>query len=394
MGTIVIVGASLAGLRTGEALRAEGFAGELVIVGDESRAPYDRPPLSKEVLAGTWEPERIALRQSEGLDADWRLGQPAVALDPKARRVGLADGTEVGFDGLVVATGTRPRRLAAVDPSRPGVHELRTLDDAVALRRDLVAGARVVVVGAGFIGVEVASTARALGLEVAMVSPEPPLAAAGALAVAHATHLLTEADVALHLGRVVASVAGTGRPVAVVLDDGTRLPADVVVSAVGVTPATGWLEGSGLPLDNGLVCEATLAVVAAERVVAAGDVARWPNSRCGGASMRIEHWTNATEHARAAARTLLRGDGAEPHRSLPLFWSDHFGGRLQSVGLPGLADRFEDVEGTVEGNGRFAARAYRGDRLIGGLTWGRPRTLIALRAELPDPLWVPGASPG
>jgi NADPH-dependent 2,4-dienoyl-CoA reductase/sulfur reductase-like enzyme len=386
--TVVIVGASLAGLRAAQGLREEGHEGELVVVGEERAMPYDRPPLTKELLAGAVEADQIALRGADEVDARWELGRSAVALDLGRRRVSLDDGRELAFDGLVIATGAKPRRLAAVDVAHPAVHELRTLDDALALRAALAAGTRLVVVGTGFIGVEVASTARALGADVVMVSLDPPLAIAGAVATAEATRALEANGVALHIGRVVSRIEGAGAPVVVVLDDGTRLEGDAIVCAVGVTPATRWLRDSGLDVSDGVLCDERLAAVGAERIVAAGDVARWPNGRCGTAAGRIEHWTNATEQGRAAARTLVYGRDAPAHRSLPLFWSDHFGRRMQSVGLPDAAERFE-VQEDVAGNGALAVAGYRDDRLVAGLTWSNPRALVALRARLADPLLTP-----
>jgi len=387
MNTIVVVGASLAGFRAAEAVRKEGFDGRLLILGDEPHLPYDRPPLSKEFLAGRMERDRVQLRSVEQLEAEWLLGEAAVSLDLAARRIDTSKGRELPFDGLVIATGSKPRRLGALDPRRAGVFELRTLDDALALQGQLRPDRRLVIVGCGFIGVEVASTARELGAEVAMVSLLSPLAIAGAPAVAQATRLLEAHGVALHLGRTVEHVQG--EPVeSVVLDDGKRLEADAVVSAVGVVPATDWLAGSGLQLDNGVLCDARLAVLGAENMVAAGDVARWSNPRCGGAPMRIEHWTNAAEQGRAAARTLVHGSSAEPHGSVPLFWSNHFTVRMQSVGLPDRADRFEVVEGSPEDD-ELAVAGYLGDRLVAGLTWNKPRALIALRGRLAEPLITP-----
>ncbi|MBA2517265.1 MAG: FAD-dependent oxidoreductase [Solirubrobacterales bacterium] len=382
--TIVVVGASLAGYRAAEALRAEGFDGWLVIIGEEPHLPYDRPPLSKDLLAGKLEPSRVQLRGVQDLEAEWMLGEAATALDLHARCVCTAAGNEISFDGLVIATGSRPRRLAAVDPAHPGIHELRTLDDALALSEELQPGRRVAIVGAGFIGMEVASTAVDLGAHVTMVSLLEPIEVAGALATEEATRRLEANGVELHIGRTVKRVQGNPAH-ALMLDDGSHVDVEVIVSAVGVTPATEWLVGSGLELDNGILCDERLAVVGAERVVAAGDVARWPNPRCGGAPMRIEHWTNAGEQGRAAARTLLHGAAAEPFASVPFFWSQHFEARMQSAGLPEVADRFEIVEGSPD-EGKFAAAGYREGRLVAALSWNAPRALVALRAKLSEPL--------
>ncbi len=379
---IVVVGASLAGLRGAEALRAEGFDGELVMIGEEPHHPYDRPPLSKALLAGELNAADVGLRVFRELDAQWRLGDPAVDLDLGAAAVRTRSGREIGFDRLLIATGSRPRRLPGLDPGLPGIHELRTLEDALALRAALRGRPRLAIVGAGFIGTEVASTARTLGVGVDVISLEAPLAVAGGLVSEFTTDLLHAHGVALHLGRTVASVEGAGRVERLVLDDGSRLESDLVLSAVGAAPATGWLTGSGLRIDDGIVCDRWCAAVGAPGVAAAGDVARWPNTLFGPAPIRVEHWTNAGEQARVAAHSLLHGSGnGPPHSTVPSFWSEHFGVRLQSIGLPGLGDELELLEGDP-GERRFVAVARREGRLIGAVAYGMPRALVSLRAEL------------
>lgn len=375
--SVVVVGASLAGSRAAAQLRAEGFDGRLEVLGAERHRPYDRPPLSKELLKG--DADDVSLRCAE--DVEWVLGDAAVRLDLAARTVQTASGRELAFDGLVIATGSAPRRLAELDPARRGVVELRTLDDALALRSALAARPRLAIVGGGFIGVEVASTARALGVEVELVTRDPPLIAAGRLVSETAAAMLPDHGVAVHAGRRVAATLGGERVEGLVLDDGTRVAADLVLSAVGAAPITGWLAGSGLRVADGIECDAACAALGAERVVACGDVARWPNAAFGGASMRIEHWTNAAEQGVAAARTLLHDAAAGEYAPIPSFWSDHFGVRMQCIGMPARADRFEIVEG-APADRRFAAAAYRGDRLVGGVAYGMPRPLARLRAQL------------
>ena len=372
---IVIVGASLAGLRAAQALRAGGHRGPLCLVGAESHMPYDRPPLSKQLLAGVGGHPDVALGAGD-LEAQWLLGDAATQLDLAARTVHTASGRALPFDGLVIATGSVPRRLPDLEPA-DGIFQLRTVDDALALRGALARARSLVIVGAGFVGVEVASSARALGVGVEVVSLEAPLAVAGAAASAVATALMTDAGVGLHVGRRVQRIAAEPRLDSVILDDGTVLCADAVLVAVGAAPVVGWLEGSGLVLDDGVVCDPACRALGAEGVVAAGDVACWPNARFGGRLMRVEHWTNAGEQAAAAATSLLTGD-PPAYAPVPSFWSDHFGARLQSVGVPALADRFEIVEGSVADR-RFAAAGWAGERLVGGVAYDMPRALVALR---------------
>jgi 3-phenylpropionate/trans-cinnamate dioxygenase ferredoxin reductase subunit len=381
-GRIVVVGASLAGLRAAERLRKEGFGGELIVLGSETHLPYDRPPLSKELLKGEKEPEGIALRGGEELDADWMLGETATGLDLSARVVRTESGRAVSFDGLVIATGSAPRRLPMLDPELPGILELRTLEHSLELREHLGRKPHLMVVGCGFIGVEVASTARALGADVTVVSLDPPLAIAGELISGVCAGMLAGHGVNLHIGRTVSQVLGGERFEGVVLDDGTRIEADLALVAVGAAPVTGWLEGSGLELRDGVLCDSSCAALGAENVVAAGDVARWPNPVFDAAPMRIEHWTNAVEQGSAAALTLLNGSGPDTaYAPVPSFWSDHFGTRLQSVGLPALADETSVVDGSIEER-RFVAACRRDGKLVGAITYGMPRGLLKYRIAL------------
>lgn len=378
-GTIVVVGASLAGVRAAEAARRAGFEGRIVVVGDEPHPPYDRPPLSKAVLLGEQEPLDTAITAAEKSEIDWRLGLRATSADTAGQTITLATGETVAYDGLVIATGSVPRTLAGLAPDGESVFALRNARDALALREALRPGTRLLIVGSGFIGVEVASAASRLGLPVSLVCLDPPLRPAGPIVTRAVTKMLEDAGAGLHVGRTVAGCTVSGGHREVTLDDGTTLAADVVLVAVGAAPATGWLAGSGLTLDNGVRCDETLH--AAANVVAAGDVANWPNPLFDGRRMRIEHWSNAVEQGRAAGRALVRGPDAAPFESIPSFWSDHFGIRLQSIGLPATADDFRVTHGDP-GENRFAAAAYRAGSLVGAVAYAMPRAIIEHRTAL------------
>jgi len=381
--TIVVVGASLAGLRGAEALRRLGYDGRLVVVGDEPHRPYDRPPLSKDVLAGKREPESVALRRPEAWDElaiDWRLGRAAVRLRRTEREVELAGGERIAWDGLFVATGARARTLGP-GPTPRGVFVLRTLDDAVRLRDALAAGPRVAVVGAGFIGAEVAATCRARGLAVTMIEPQPVpmLRGLGPELGAMMARVHRDHGVDLRCGVGVAALEGAGAVEAVRLGDGTRVPADVVVVGIGAVPETRWLEGSGLALADGLVCDASCA--AADDVVAAGDVARW-RDRHSGASLRAEHWTHAVEQAGHAAERLLAGPSFRAaYDPVPYVWSDQYEVKLQIAGEPRPGDAMRIADGSVE-EGRFVALFERAGRLVAAIGVNRARQVLAYRRRI------------
>jgi len=382
---VVVVGASLAGLHAARALRGHGFDGTLTVVGDEPHLPYDRPPLSKQVLAGTWDPGRTTLvtERDDGLDLRWILDRAAVDLDPRARSVRLADGTDVSYDGLVIATGATPRTVSGTD-GMAGVHVLRSLDDAVALRADLDATpARVVVVGAGFIGAEVAATARQRGLPVTMVEPLPvPLGRVLGGEVAETVAAVhRDEGVDLRLGVGVEAVEGGERVERVRLADGTVVACDVVVVGIGVTPNTGWLERSGLPLADGVRADATCQVVPG--VVAAGDVARWthPTYR---EDIRVEHWDHAIAQGGHAAATLLAGDGGgAPFTPVPWFWSDQYDRKIMLAGRPAAAEEVRVVDGSLAER-RFVALYRRGDEVVAALGMNRPAPLARWRLRLAD----------
>jgi NADPH-dependent 2,4-dienoyl-CoA reductase/sulfur reductase-like enzyme len=382
---IVIVGASLAGLRAAETLRDRGFDGALTLIGDEPHRPYDRPPLSKQVLQGTWEPERTFFRRKDGYDAlalDMRLGVRATAVDLRARRVTLADGTFADYDQLIIATGTRVRTLPGVRP-RAGLLVLRGLDDALALRRALLDRPKVAIVGAGFIGLEVAASCRARGLDVTVIEwlpvPLSPIVGSTIGEMVAAAH--RDRGVDLRTGVAVTGVVGESQVTGLTLSDGSQIDADIVVVGIGVTPNTEWLEGSGLTLDNGLVCDA--AGEAAPNVYAAGDVARMANGWHGDAP-RIEHWTNAVEQAVHVAENALTGTGVYANfSSVPYFWSDQYDHKIQFIGRARPHDEMLIVDGSLADR-RLTALYRRGDRAVACLAVNQPRALIKYRKLLAE----------
>ncbi|MEV5975773.1 FAD-dependent oxidoreductase [Streptomyces sp. NPDC052114] len=387
---IAVVGASLGGLRAAEQLRAAGWRGAITVFGDEPHLPYNRPPLSKEVLAGDAPAAGTVLRRRASVDdVQWHLGTAVAAADLAARTLTLADGAVHAYEGLVAATGVRPRRLPfAGGPRR---HVVRTLEDSAALRARLVEGARVLVIGSGFIGCEVAATARTAGCAVTVVAPESePMVLAVGADLARALRRRHEArGVRFLMGRLVADLTTTHA----VLDDGTEVAADVVVEAVGSLPNTEWLAATeGLDLGDGILCDAQLRVGGLAHAVAVGDVARFPNPRYGPLPRRVEHWSIPGDSARHAARTLVAGlNGTHPpdpapFAPLPSFWSDQFDLRLQSFGQPALATRTRLLSGDADSTrGDLLYGYYQGDRLIGVAALGGPSAAAAAahhRAEL------------
>jgi NADPH-dependent 2,4-dienoyl-CoA reductase/sulfur reductase-like enzyme len=394
-GTVIVIGASLSGLRATETLREEGFTGKITVVGEELHLPYDRPPLSKQVLAGTWPPEKAVLadrKRAGELQLHEVLGHRAVRLDVEKRQVEIDDGTELSGDALIVATGARPRHLPGTESlaQRDGLFTLRTLDDSVALRAAVTAveSPRVVVIGAGFIGAEVASTCAGLGCQVTVIEAlEIPLSnVLGPVLGAHCASLYEANGVNLQTGRGVADirrVEGSSGKSGLVVEtgDGEQVEADVVVVGIGVAPAVDWLQDSGLTLDNGVVCDDRL--FAADGVVAAGDVARWVWRHDGNEEqIRIEHWQVAAEAGMAAAHSVLAGRRhAMPFTPVPYFWSDQFGIRFQVLGNPGGDDQVEIVSGSFE-EGKFVALFGRAGRLRAVMAIGRPRQLMGYRPLL------------
>nr|WP_228538102.1 FAD-dependent oxidoreductase [Nocardia sp. XZ_19_231] len=379
----MVVGASAAGLSTAESLRRNGYQGGITILGAETELPYDRPPLSKQILAGTWAPERALLRPDSHLSAlnlDFVLGDPAIGLDTGARTVHTASGLAVQGDAIVIATGVRPRTLFGAT-AREGVHVLRTLEDTLALRADLLVSTRLVVVGEGVLGSEIAATARQLGLEVTIVGPltAPMAGQLGPRVSGLLGDLHTDNGVTLRLGNGVSGfVHRRGRVAGVRLESGEELPADLVVVAVGATPATEWLEGSGLTLDNGVVCDSQCR--AAEGIYAVGDVARWHHNHVGGL-VRLENRTNATEQAAAVAANIL---GAEvPYTPISHFWTDQFDAKIQVYGTLPTDAEVAVVEGSTD-NRKFVARYHLDGRVTGIVGWNMPKQTRLHRQDIVD----------
>jgi 3-phenylpropionate/trans-cinnamate dioxygenase ferredoxin reductase component len=394
--TIVIVGASLGGLRSAQALRRLGFDGKLIAIGDEPRVPYDRPPLSKEVLAGKWDAARANLMRPEddALAVDWRLGTRAAALDLAAREVVLASGERVAYDGLVIATGSGARRIPNTPPLA-GIHVLRTLDDALALRGELERGPRVAIIGAGFIGMEVAATCRARGLEVSVIEAlaAPLERGLGRELGAYIGEIHRERGVELRCGVGVARFLGGERVAGLELASGARIAADVVLVGIGSAPNTSWLASSGLELADGVVCDAACRATRAANVVAVGDVARWPNALFGEV-MRVEHWTNATEQADHAAATLLAGEsGGAAFSPVPFVWSDQYDCKLQIAGRIAPGDEQRVADGSLAER-RFAIAFGRGGRLTGAIGMNRPRAVLKLRGMIREQRAFADASAG
>lgn len=382
---VVVVGGSVAGASVVNALARGGRKCEVTVVSaDPHFPPYDPPPLSKEVLSGAWDPDRARFRTTLPPGARVRTGTRAVGLDPARREVFTDDGTALGYDRLVLATGSRPRELRTAAPLPPrGVHRLRTAADALALRGALRPGGTLLVVGAGLIGCEVAATAAGSGVDVTVVDPAPlPLRRMGGgplgafMAARHREH-----GVRLLLGSQVREVTGEERVTGAVLDDGTHIPCDAVLVGIGAVPATEWLAGSGLPLDDGVVCDATCTVVGAPEVMAVGDVARWHSGRFGG-PLRVEHWTNAVEQAAHAARNMFEEHGRRAaFDGVPYAWSVQYGLRVQVLGL---ADTPPALVREDRANGRLLCLYGGADGLRGVVAVGRPEIVARARRAIAD----------
>lgn len=380
---LVVVGASLAGLRAVEAARRGGYQGQIVMIGDEPHLPYDRPPLSKQML----EPEpdaphdptfRSREHLTDELGVQLELSTRATALDVVERAVHCG-GREVPYDTLILATGSTVRRLDGTH-HLDGIHTLRTLEDCYKLRRDLATAKRVVVVGAGFIGAECASAARARGVPTTIVEAAPvPLVRAYGERMGRVCAQLHERNgVSLCLGAHVQGFDGTDRVEAVRLSDGTRLDADLVVVGIGADPAVEWLHSADLAVEFEVACDRYLATSAPD-VYAAGDIARWYNPVFG-RSMRLETWTSAAEQGAVAARNALGLDKPREYRTVPYTWTDWYGSRLQFVGDP-VSEDIQIVLGD-EHSDRFVALYRQGDRLVGALAMNNSSVVMKYRAMI------------
>lgn len=374
---IVIVGGGLAAARTAEQLRKAEFSGPITIVSDEVHLPYDRPPLSKEVLRK--EVDDTALKPREWYDENditLRLGSAARSLDTSAQTVTLDDGSTLGYAELVIATGLVPRRIPAI-PDLEGIRVLRSVDESMALREHASAAQRAVVIGAGFIGCEVAASLRSLGVDVVLVEPQPtPLAAVLGEQIGELVARLHRAEgVDVRLGVGVAEVRGDSHVEAVVLSDGTELPADIVVVGIGSRPATEWLEGSGVEVDNGVICDEA-GRTSAPNVWALGDVASWRDAT--GHQGRVEHWSNVADQARVVVPALL-GRDVPSVVVVPYFWSDQYDVKIQCLGEPEAGD----IVHIIEDDGRkFLAYYERDGALVGVVGGGMPGKVMKVRAKI------------
>jgi NADPH-dependent 2,4-dienoyl-CoA reductase/sulfur reductase-like enzyme len=388
---VLVVGASAGGLATVEALRRKGYQGPLTVLGAEPHLPYDRPPLSKQVLSGQWEPARARLRaeaQLSKLDASFVPGDPAVRLDLATGSVHTAAGRVLTAEAVVLATGLRPRTLPGQD-GLAGVHVLRTLDDSLALRADLLSASRVVVVGDGVLGAEIAATARGMGCAVIMAGPQeaPLLYQLGPLPARLLADLHAANGVELRLGAGVTGLsAEDGRVTGVCLETGEVLPADVVVVAFGAAPATEWLSGSGLLCDNGIVCDSRCR--AATGIHAVGDVARWHHETLD-VLLRLENRTNATEMGVAVAANIRGAD--QPYAPVPYFWTDQFDAKIHVHGTLRADAEVSVVEGGLADRGFVAVYRHRGE-VIGVLGWNMPKQARLRRQEVGGSVLVGGKS--
>ncbi|WP_433365544.1 NAD(P)/FAD-dependent oxidoreductase [Streptosporangium sp. CA-115845] len=388
---VVVVGGSLAGLQTAECLRAENWTGPIVVVDADDEPRFDRPPMSKQYLAGTVEDDRLLLRDRErldGLGVEWVLGQAVTSVEPARRVVRIANGRELTYSELVIATGVSPVLPSVL--AAPSAHVLRTKADADRLRAHLRPGGSLIIIGAGFIGLEVAATFRKVGARVEIVEAlQTPLQRqVGPLVGGALQRIHQRAGVVFHLGREATAVREQDNGVAVTLDDGTVLDADALLVAVGSTPGTAFLAGSGLTVDDGVVADAHLKV--APHVHAVGDVVRWPHPLVG-RSVRVEHWTTAIEQAKYVAKRIAGTGGDEPFAALPYFWSDQYDRKIQAHGFPSADARVEVIDGDLDAD-RFAVMYLVDGRATAVVAVNHPRQVLAGRRRVLTELTLQEAS--
>jgi NADPH-dependent 2,4-dienoyl-CoA reductase/sulfur reductase-like enzyme len=392
---VVIVGGSLAGLRSAEGIRKAGYAGPIKVIGNEPYLPYNRPPLSKELLSGTGEIDEIYFPIKESVaDIEWVLGQAATSLNIQEQKVTDLSGTTHSYSALVIATGLRPKPLPVNANGISGVHVLRTFDDAVALRKELLPGVKVLILGAGFIGCEVAATAVKAGCQVKVVSRthEPMEEALGKTLGKEVKRRHELMGVEFVKGASVFGLIGDGHVQRVILDSGVIFDADLVVVAIGSLPNTEWLEGSGLDISNGVLVDGGLRALSSEGTVvenifAVGDVARYVNPLFDQIPRRVEHWNLPTETGKRAGQILgkhLNGESvaqvlAEPFAPLPSFWSDQYEMHILAFGMTYLADRSELVAGELSGECVF--EYFRNDKLVGVCGIGMRPTIQSYRTR-------------
>ncbi|TFC15193.1 pyridine nucleotide-disulfide oxidoreductase [Cryobacterium algoritolerans] len=395
MERIVVVGAGLAALSAAERLRERGFSGDIVIIGDETHRPYNRTPLSKGLLTGQVSTRELPLRSYTPLNVQWKLGNRVTGLDIARRMLRTEQGADIGFDGLIIATGVRARHLPGAPMDAPHVWTLRTLDDARAIDRAMTHARRIAVVGGGFLGCEIASTARERGIAVTLIDRSPTVLhrSLGAPIGAVIGEMHRAAGVRLHLGVGVSGWAETRRGAGLTLDDNEKIDADLVVIGVGTDPNTEWLHNSGLDITNGVLCDETghaltHAGTRVEGIVAAGDVARWPNQRFDSIPRRVEHWINAVEMGQAAADSLLAGPAASPFCPTPRFWSHQHGTRIQASGQLALGTSMTLLDGNFQDR-RFIAGFTRpsdtGPTLVGVVAVNMPRSLLRWHESIGRP---------
>ncbi len=389
---VVIVGAAMGGLRTAEAVRRAGYTGRVLMIGDEVHAPYNRPPLSKDVLSEGVTHEAVAFpARAEMADVEWLLGHRATAVDLDANTVSTEAGVQP-FRALVIATGLRPRRLDFEPQS--GRHAIRSLDDALALRHELMPGARVTVIGSGFLGCELAATATKLGCVVTVVTPssEPMIRPLGELLAGELRRRLEERGVTFELGAGVAGMSGGSTVDGVLLTDGRGIPSEVVIEAIGSDCNDGWLVGSGLDLSDGVLTDNALRAITPDGprsdVYVVGDIARFPNPMFDDVPRRIEHWNIPTDTGKRAGAVLggwLAGDdgaAAQTFAPMPSFWSNQFDLKLQAYGLPGLADEVTILEGDLAGD--VAIGYLRAGTLVGVVGLGLKAALLPYRQQIAE----------